>query len=90
MYTAGSSSHFTISIFSPLSSSTIFCTRCPLGPTQAPTASTSSSRDTTAILERIPGSRATDFNSTVPSAISGTSNSNKRFNKPGCVREIMI
>ena len=79
-----------MSIFSSCNSSTICCTRCPLGPTQAPTGSTFSSRLYTAILERIPGSRATDLSSTTPSKISGTSNSNRRFNRPGCVREIII
>ena len=64
---AGSSLYFTMSIFSPRSSSTMLPTRWPLGPTQAPMGSTFSSLDQTAILVRLPASRAMDFTSTVPS-----------------------
>ena len=39
MYSAGSEDHFTMSIFSVLSSLTTFSTRMPRGPTQEPTAS---------------------------------------------------
>src|SRR6266571_2541651 len=73
---AGSSSQGTMSIFSPRSSCTTACTRLPFMPTQAPTGSTSPSREATAILVRPPGSRATASITTTPSAISGTSISN--------------
>ena len=42
-------------------------TRWPPGPTQAPMGSTFSSADQTAILVRLPASRAMDLTSTVPS-----------------------
>ena len=45
--------------------------------------------DRTAILERCPASRATATISTGPSAISGTSLSNRRRRKSGCVRDMM-
>src|SRR6267143_184966 len=70
---AESSSQGTMSIFSPRSSCTTACTRLPFMPTQAPTGSTSASRDATAILVRPPGSRATASMTTTPSAISGAS-----------------
>ena len=44
-----------MSIFSPCSSFTTACTRLPRMPTQAPTGSIEASRDTTAILARLPG-----------------------------------
>ena len=47
-----------MSIFSPRSSCTTACTREPFMPTQAPTGSTSRSRELTAIFERAPASRA--------------------------------
>ena len=50
--------------------------------------STASSLLHTAILVRLPASRAMDFTSTMPSKISGTSSSNSRFTSPGWVREI--
>ena len=56
-----------MSIFSPRSSSTMAFTRCPLGPTHAPMASTLGSSDHTAIFVRLPASRAMDRTSTVPS-----------------------
>jgi hypothetical protein len=56
-----------MSIFSPCSSLTTACTREPRMPTQAPTGSTEESRETTAILAREPGSRATALTSTMPS-----------------------
>ena len=72
-----------MSIFSPRSSLTTMRTRAPLAPTHAPTGSTCGSLDPTAIFVRWPGSRAHDLISTTPSAISGTSNSNRRLIKPG-------
>ena len=56
-----------MSIFSPCNSLTTACTREPRMPTQAPTGSIEESFETTAILAREPGSRATDFTSTMPS-----------------------
>ena len=79
-----------MSIFSPFSSLTMAATRPPFGPTQAPMGSTFSSVDQTAILVREPASRAMDCTVTVPSAISGTSSSNRRFTRPGWVRDSMI
>ncbi len=38
-YSTGSFDQRTMSIFSPFSSSTMRCTRCPFGPTQEPTGS---------------------------------------------------
>ena len=67
MYSAGSSEYLMMSIFSPRSSLTTAATRWPLGPTQAPMGSTFSSEDHTAILVRLPASRAMDRISTVPS-----------------------
>ncbi len=54
-----------MSIFSPRSSCTTAWTREPFMPTQAPTGSTSRSRDDTAILARAPGSRARDSMRTI-------------------------
>jgi hypothetical protein len=62
-----------MSMRSPRSSCTTACTRLPFIPTQAPTGSTSLSRETTAIFARPPGSRAADSMRTMPSYISGTS-----------------
>ena len=62
-----SSFHSMMSIFSPRSSRMMDCTRMPFMPTQAPTASTSRSRDWTAILVRSPASRAMALICTVPS-----------------------
>ena len=67
IYSAGSSDHLIMSIFSPFSSSTMVLTRWPRGPTQAPMGSTLGSADQTASLVREPASRATDLTSTVPS-----------------------
>ncbi len=50
-------------------------------PTQAPTGSTSESREATAILERLPGSLAQPSTWTMPSEISGTSDSNRDTKK---------
>ena len=55
-----------MSIFSPRSSRMMDCTRMPFIPTQAPTGSTSLSRETTAILVRSPASRAMARMATVP------------------------
>ena len=76
-----------MSIRSPDSSRTTACTREPLMPTHAPTGSIRSSVDATAILDRVPGSRATARICTTPSAISGTSLSKSLSRKSGCVRE---
>ena len=81
-----SSEYDTMSIFSPRSSLTTMRTRPPRAPTHAPTGSTLTSCENTAIFVRWPGSRAHDLISTTPSAISGTSSSNKRLMRPGCVR----
>ena len=56
-----------MSIFSPCSSCTTACTRLPRMPTQAPTGSIELSRLITAILARLPGSRATALISMMPS-----------------------
>src|SRR5207249_2977105 len=55
---SGSGDHGTMSMRSPPSSFTTAWTREPLSPTQAPTGSIESSRDETAILVRLPASRA--------------------------------
>ena len=79
-----------MSMRSPLSSWTTAWTRLPFMPTQAPTGSTSLSRDTTAIFERPPGSRAAAWIVTIPSYISGTSCSKHRVSISMHVRERMI
>ena len=79
----GSSENGTMSIFSPRSSLTTMRTRAPRAPTQAPTGSTLWSFDQTAIFVRCPGSRAQARSSTMPSAISGTSSSNRPLDEPG-------
>src|SRR5918911_1564596 len=79
-----------MSIFSPRSSETTMRTREPRGPTQAPTGSTPSACETTAIFERYPGSRATLVISTRPSAISGTSSSNSFLISSGSRRDTMM
>ncbi len=56
-----------MSIFSPWSSLTTAWTRLPRMPTQAPTGSIEESREITAILARLPGSRATERTSMMPS-----------------------
>ncbi len=56
-----------MSIFSPCNSATTACTREPRMPTQAPTGSMELSLETTAILARLPGSRATARISMTPS-----------------------
>ena len=79
-----------MSTFSPRSSLTTMRTREPRAPTHAPTGSTLLSFDATAIFVRWPGSRAIALSSTTPSTISGTSSSNSRFTRPGCVRDTTI
>src|SRR6184192_4366540 len=87
MNRAGSVFHGMMSIFSPRSSDTTMRTREPRGPTHAPTGSTPWACDSTAILERYPGSRATPRISTSPSAISGTSSSKSVLISSGSRRE---
>ena len=79
-----------MSIFSPRSSCTTAWTRLPFIPTQAPTGSTSPSREETAILARPPGSRAAASMTTTPSAISGTSISKSLRSSSTEARERMI
>jgi uncharacterized membrane protein len=67
MKVASSGDQGMMSIFSPCSSLTTACTRLPRMPTQAPTGSIEESREITAILARLPGSRATDLISMMPS-----------------------
>ncbi len=62
-----SSLHSTMSIFSPRSSRMMDWTRVPFIPTQAPTGSTSFSREMTATLARSPASRTQPLIWTVPS-----------------------
>ena len=56
-----------MSIFSPCSSPTTAWTRLPRMPTQAPTGSIERLLEMTAILARLPGSRATALISMMPS-----------------------
>ena len=83
---AGSGDHLMMSLFSFFSSATTFSTRLPRGPTQAPTGSMVTSVECTAILVRLPASRAMDLICTTPAAISGTSISKRRFTRPGWMR----
>ena len=87
---AGFSSQLMISIFSPRSSSTMEFTLAPFIPTHAPTGSTSGSLLHTAILVREPASLAMLLISTVPSLTSATSDSKRRFTRPGCVLDTWI
>ena len=87
--TVGSCDQGTMSMRSPPSSRTMLWTREPLRPTHDPTASTRGSFENTEIFERAPASRATALISTMLSAISGTSLSNRRRRKSGWVRERM-
>src|SRR6185295_14469391 len=64
---AGSGDHGMMSIFSPCCSATTACTRLPRMPTHAPTGSIDESLEMTAILPRLPGSRATALISMMPS-----------------------
>ncbi len=86
-YIAGSSDHSITSIFSPLISLVTVVTRTPRPPTHAPVGSTCGSFDATAILVLLPASRAIDFISTTPVAISGASISNKALTNCGCERD---
>ena len=79
-----------ISIFSPFKSATTAFTLSPFTPTQAPTASTFSSFDHTAIFDLEPASLQKLLISTTPSAISVTSFSNSLFTSSGCVLETTI
>ena len=83
MYVGMSSLHSRMSIFSPISSVTTFCTRIPRKPTQAPIGSTSRLFDDTATLLREPAVRAMPLISTRPLLISGTSFSISRRNRSG-------
>src|SRR5438874_2227770 len=87
---AGSSLCGMMSIFSPRSSETTMRTREPRGATQAPTGSTPSACDTTAIFERWPGSGATLTLSTKPSATSRTSSSNGLLIRSGAPRAAVL
>ena len=87
IYISGSSSNLTISMFSPPNWLTMAWTRAPRGPTHVPTGSTLASREKTATFARSPASRTIPLISTIPWLISGTSFSNKRFNRSGAVRE---
>ena len=62
-----SSENSTMSIFSPRNSRIMDCTRVPFMPTQAPTGSTSRSRENTATFARSPASRTAPRIITVPS-----------------------
>ncbi|MPN04198.1 hypothetical protein SDC9_151434 [bioreactor metagenome] len=87
---AGSADHSTMSMFSPPISLRTAVTREPRRPTQVPIGSMRGSFDLTAILARMPGSRAQAFNSIRPSSISGTSSSNSLMTNSGAVRDRMI
>src|SRR5437773_2378143 len=73
----------------PPSSFTTACTREPLSPTHAPTGSIESSRELTAILVRLPASRAVARISTICCWISGTSSLNSAFTNIGSARDRM-
>ena len=83
---AGLSSHRTISTRSPFNSLDTACTRAPRMPTHAPIGSMRRSLVLTAILARLPGSRAAPIISMVSSPISGTSMRNSSFKKSGLLR----
>ena len=84
---AGLSSHGMMSTRSPAISLDTACTREPRMPTQVPTGSMRGSLVLTAILARMPGSRAAALISIRPSPISGTSSSNSSIRNSGAVRE---
>ena len=90
MRTWEDSFHRTMSIFSPLSSSTMLRMREPRTPTQAPTASTLESMEATATLVRKPASRAMALSSMMRSETSGTSISKRRRMKSSWARERTI
>ena len=74
---------------SPASSWVTACTREPRMPTQVPIGSMRLSLVCTAILARMPGSRAADLISSSLSSISGTSSSNSFMMNCGAVRDRM-
>jgi len=78
-----SSLYGTTSILSPPSSSIIGWILIPFLPTKLPTGSIFSSFDQTATFVLLPASLAIPFISTIPSIISGTSNSNSFLTKFG-------
>ena len=82
---AGSSEHRTMSTRSPASSLVTAVTREPRMPMHVPCGSSRGSFDLTAILARMPGSRAAALISISPSSISGTSSSNSRTRKSGAI-----
>src|SRR5947207_1866435 len=84
---SGSGDHGTMSMRSPFNSFTTACTREPFIPTHAPTGSIESSRDETAILVRLPASRAVARISTICCWISGTSSLNRALTKSGSARD---
>src|SRR3989475_2271281 len=86
---SGSGDQGTISIRSPPSSFTTACTREPFKPTHAPTGSMASSREATAILVRLPASRAVARISTTACWISGTSSLNNALTNSGSARDRM-
>mmetsp|Transcript_43697 Transcript_43697/g.77010 ORF Transcript_43697/g.77010 Transcript_43697/m.77010 type:complete len:235 (+) Transcript_43697:803-1507(+) len=87
---AGSSLHSTMSTRSPASSVVTPLTREPRTPTQVPMGSTRRSWLTTAILARLPLSRAQLLISSRPCSISGTSCANSSFMNSGEERDSMI
>ena len=84
---AGSSLHSTMSTRSPASSLVTAVTREPRTPTQVPMGSMRLSWLTTAILARLPGSRAQLLISSSPCSISGTSWRNSSTMNSGAARE---
>ena len=89
MNSSGTSLYLTMSIFSPPSSSTtLFDTAALRADARADRVDRPDLPHQTAIFVRLPASRAMDLISTVPSKISGTSSSNRRLTRPGCVRLI--
>ncbi|MPN07889.1 hypothetical protein SDC9_155161 [bioreactor metagenome] len=87
---AGSSDHSTMSTRSPASSLVTAFTRVPRTPTQVPIGSTRLSWLSTAILARLPGSRAQLLISSRPCSISGTSLRNSSIMNSGAERERMM
>ena len=86
--------HSTMSMCSPGSSASMALTRVPRTPVQALTASTAGTFDSTAIIVRLPGSRAIPRISTAPNRISGTCSSRSLWitaalSESGCMESIM-
>ena len=75
---------------SPASSLVTALTRVPRTPTQVPIGSTRRSCDSTAILARLPGSRAQLLISSKPCSISGTSWRNSSIMNSGAERDKII